>query len=346
MTFYQQLQLNQIGSKQLIKNAQSPNEKLCYIAIYLFKIFLTLAFCMAFVVAYSTFFGSDNSIVGVVILLFVMVFRNADLGIHTPHAIPSLLGIFIILAFGPRLAHTNHVFISLFIHLICIGTLMFLGCHNVIMSNHSTLVLGYLLLYGYDVSGTSYMQRLVGIAVGALLTCIVYYRNHHKKVYKRKFQDLFKEFNLHSSRTKWQVILTLSVASILFIAEYVQLPRAMWAGIAAMSILVPFREDTKTRVKQRILGNLMGNFLFLLIYLYCPSFIYDNIGIIGGIGVGLSASYGWQAVFNTFGALSIATSLFGLKGALFYRLFNNSFGAIYGLAIDKLFHKYLKSFNI
>ena len=100
MTFYQELQLNQAGSKQLIKDVADYPEKLRHIAIYLFKIFLTLAFCMAFVIAYTTFFGHDNSIVGVVVLLFVMVFRNIDLGFHTPHAIPSLLGIFAILAFG------------------------------------------------------------------------------------------------------------------------------------------------------------------------------------------------------------------------------------------------------
>ena len=28
---------------------------------------------------------------------------------------------------------------------------------------------------------------------------------------------------------------------------------------------------------------------------------YAYIGILGGIGVGFSAQYGWQAVFNTFG---------------------------------------------
>ena len=41
--------------------------------------------------------------------------------------------------------------------------------------------------------------------------------------------------------------------------------------------------------------------------------IYAYIGVIGGIGVGFSAKYGWQAVFNTFGALAIATSAYGLK---------------------------------
>ena len=37
------------------------------------------------------------------------------------------------------------------------------------MFNQSTLVLGYLLLYGYDVTGKSYQMRLVGMALGAAL---------------------------------------------------------------------------------------------------------------------------------------------------------------------------------
>ena len=36
--------------------------------------------------------------------------------------------------------------------------------HNPFMFNQSTLVLGYLLLYGYDVTGKSYQMRLVGMA--------------------------------------------------------------------------------------------------------------------------------------------------------------------------------------
>ena len=46
------------------------------------------------------------------------------------------------------------------------------------MFNQSTLVLGYLLLYGYDVSGHAYQMRLFGLAAGALLVCAVFYGNH------------------------------------------------------------------------------------------------------------------------------------------------------------------------
>ena len=59
---------------------------------------------------------------------------------------------------------------------------MVLGCHNVVMFNHSTLLLSYLLLYGYDVTGDLYTQRLIAMGICAAATMIVYYRNHHKKV--------------------------------------------------------------------------------------------------------------------------------------------------------------------
>ena len=94
------------------------------------------------------------------------------------------------------------------------------------------------------------------------------------------------------------------------------MPRAMWAGIAAMSAILPFMEDMQYRVKKRIVGNIAGVLCFTALYFLLPSSIYAYIGILGGIGVGFSAKYGWQAVFNTFGALAIAAESYGLKGAV------------------------------
>ena len=150
MTFYQELQLNQAGSKALIRNIKDPKEKWKHICIYLFKILLTVAFCVVFVTIYTKVFGEENSIVGVVVLLAVMVFRNADLGIKNSHGVLLLAIIYGILAFGPRISNMVGPFPAFLINVVCIGALMSLGCHNVIMSNHSTFVLGYLLLQGYD----------------------------------------------------------------------------------------------------------------------------------------------------------------------------------------------------
>ena len=105
MTFYQELQLNQAGSKAMVKNAKSPREKLHHTCIYMFKIGITLLFCMAFVMAFGRIFGDGNSTVGVVVLLFLMVFKNADFGICMRHSLKVMAAIFGILIIGPRLAN-------------------------------------------------------------------------------------------------------------------------------------------------------------------------------------------------------------------------------------------------
>ena len=76
MTFYQELQLSSTGSKQLIKNTTDKKEKRRHILIYNFKVYLVMVFCVAVVTLYSKLTGSENSVVGVTVLLAVLVLRR------------------------------------------------------------------------------------------------------------------------------------------------------------------------------------------------------------------------------------------------------------------------------
>ena len=394
MTFYQELQLNQAGSKNLLKKSETVKEKSYHILVYLVKIAVTMAFCFLFVTIFSILFGNENSIVGVVVLLCLMVFRNADLGIHTGQSTMlkiaatmafcfcfvsifsilfgnenSIVGVvvllclmvfrnadlgihtgqstmllalfFVIMTVCPHLANQFSPVLGMLLNIAALAVLILFGCHNPFMFNQSTLVLGYLLLYGYDVTGKSYQMRLVGMALGAALTCFVFYRNHKNRTYKRNLKDLIQEFDITSSRTKWQICQILCVPIVLCIAELCNMPRAMWAGIAAMSTILPFMEDMHYRVRKRIVGNIAGVICFTVLYFLLPSSIYAYIGILGGIGVGFSAQYGWQAVFNTFGALAIAAETYGLQGAVSLRVIQNVFGVVFALAFCVIFYWFM-----
>ena len=166
-----------------------------------------------------------------------MVFRNADLGIHTGHSTWLLALFFVIMTVCPHLANQLSPLPALLINIAALAVLILFGCHNPFMFNQSTLVLGYLLLYGYDVSGKSYMLRIAGMAAGAAITCLVFYRNHKNRAYKRNMKAVIQEFDLSSSRTKWQLCQILCVPLVLCIAQLCNMPRAMWAGIAAMSAI-------------------------------------------------------------------------------------------------------------
>lgn len=339
MTFYQELQLSSTGSKQLIKNTTDKKEKTRHILIYNFKVYLVVAFCFLVVTAFSMIFGNDNSVPGVVVLLAILVLRQADFGIKTTHGLISIAGIFAILIVGPRLSNIVDPLTAFLINIVCIFLLMMFGCHNVIMYNHSTFVLGYLLLQGYDVAGKSYQLRVVSLVVGMLICMGVFYKNQKNRPYRRTFKDLFREFDVRSARNQWYLKLTLIVSSAMLIVSLLGLPRAMWAGIACMSVCLPFTEDGKMRAVDRGVFNIAGCALFLVLYLILPESGRSMIGIIGGIGVGYSAGYKWQTVFNTFGALAIAASLFGLPMALLLRSGINVIASLYTVVCNVIYDK-------
>lgn len=339
MTFYQELQLSSTGSKELIKKTTDPKEKRRHILIYNVKVYLVVAFCFALVTLFSTVFGSGNSVAGVVVLLALLVLRQADFGIKTTHGLLCIAGIFGILIVGPRLTNTLAPVPAFFMNLVFIMLLMILGCHNVVMSNHSTFVLGYLLLQGYDVIGKEYILRIASLLIGMIICMAVFYKNQKNRPYRRTFLDLFREFNLRSARNWWYVRLTVIVSTALLIISLLGLPRAMWAGIACMSVCLPFSSDLVARAKLRGPYNILGSLIFVVLYLVLPKSMYPYIGIIGGIGVGYSAGYAWQTVFNTFGALSIASNLFGMTGAVILRIGANVFASVYTVVMDKLLNK-------
>ena len=55
--------------------------------------------------------------------------------------------------------------------------------------------------------------------------------------------------------------------------------------------------------------------------------------------MGYSARYPWQTVFNTFGALSIASGVFGITGAVILRIGLNAAAALYTVAAGWLFDR-------
>ena len=63
MTFYQELQLNQAGSKDLLKKSETAKEKIYHLFVYMAKVAVTMAFCFLFVTIFSILLGNENSIV-------------------------------------------------------------------------------------------------------------------------------------------------------------------------------------------------------------------------------------------------------------------------------------------
>lgn len=334
MKIYDFMQLNAAASKTCLKQTKDPGLKRAYLIAFICKNFLCILFCMTVVTLYSYLFGSENSIVGVVVLISVMVFRFSDLGIQTTQAAFTLFGMFVLLAVGPQFSNWLPAGFGFLADFIFILTILFFSCHNLVMSNHSTFVLGYLLLQGYTVSGTAYVNRVLGLLLGGMITALIFYIRHRHVTYRRTFSDLLKEWNSEAIRTKWQMKLTLGVSLAILIGHLLSFSRPMWLGFACMSVIQPFQKDMHYRLKRRAPFMVLGCLLFGILYVCLPKDFLAFFGILGGILVGFSGTYEWQTVFNCLGALSVAVPLFGPWTAIFMRIFDNVFASVYCFIFD------------
>ncbi len=344
MTFYQELQLNQAGSKSYVASFKKPKDKFVHILIYILKIFLNIAFSTAVIVFSGLIFGFENCVAGLVLLLGILVFRFTDLDIHATHSLGAIYLIFAIFAICPKVAHLVPTGCDLLIHSGSILLIVILACHNVGWCNHCTLILSYLLLYGSDVSGISYLCRVICLLVGATLTALVLYRNRKKTEFKCGFKNLFTDFKISNERTRWQIKIALCVSGALFLATLIGVSKPAWAGIAAMSVTIP-QGTTPMRVESRIRANVIGCILLFFASIILPSVLWGYIGIIGGIGAAFCGKYEGQTAWNSLSALAAATSVLGVKRALAFRILNNIFGALFAFMFGKIIDRILLAIN-
>lgn len=340
MSFYQAMQLGAVNLKPLIKNTEDKKLKQKYITALVLKNILCLLFCIVVVTSFSTIFGNENSVVGVVTALALLTFRFSNLDFDVKQSAFTLFGIFCIFMVGPYLASTSTPIVKFVINFISIMAIVILSCHNVILSNQLILVLSYLLLYGYQVDNINvYINRVCALALGGIIVAGVFYIKQRKVKFENKFSDIIKDVNFSNDRTKWQLKLTLAVCSGLLIGDLLNLPRAMWIGFACMSIVQPYKERIDIRCKERVPFAIVGCIMYCILYFIFQKKSIALIGMLGGIMVGFSATYKWQTVFNTFGGLTSAVPILGLEVAIIFRIVNNVLGAIYGRLFSKIFDK-------
>ncbi|MCQ4885468.1 FUSC family protein, partial [Blautia sp. DFI.9.10] len=77
-----------------------------------------------FVSIFSILFGIENSIVGLVVLLCLIVFRIADLGIHTGESTMLLALFFVIMTVCPDLANQFSPVLGMLLNIAAVAVLI------------------------------------------------------------------------------------------------------------------------------------------------------------------------------------------------------------------------------
>lgn len=300
---------------------------------------LVFIFCVAFVAIYGMICGSENSTTGVTLLIALMVMLSGDLGFNAKQAATSIFCLFILIAIAPRISLINP-YIGLVVNGLSFLAILVITGQNISKTNHLTFILGYFFSRGYYLPGEPFKIRSISLIVGGLVIAVLYYFLRHKTTYKRNFVDLFKEMSIHSTRTRWQLGITISMTLILFVGDLIDHPRSMWIALALFSVMAPLQTDATKRMIQRIPAVIVGTCLFYLLYVVIvPEQYHAIVTLFAAFLSGYTSRYILKTTYNSFAALAATLAVFPAADAAFLRIRSNIIGTILGIFAFFLFHR-------
>lgn len=329
MSFYGLMQLGVPQLKGLLRRAGGV-ERRRYLLALLARDGLCVAFAAAFLSALNALFGAENSCAGVVCFCLLLGCRFVHFNYRLRDTAAGLAAAFALLTLGPPLAHLGPPLFRLAVNLACMGALLLLTADQPRMGNGLLYLFSYLLLYGSPAEGAVLALRCGEMAVGFALCAGVVWLRHRHSLPDRGLRDVVRALSLGEARCRWQLRTALGVSLAVFLGELLGLPRVMWVGFAASSVLSAYGAPPRARAAGRVTGALAGCALFVLVYTLCPASLRGGLGILSGLCLGLCASYRGTTAFNCLGALLTAAPLYGPGGAMVLRLCSNLLGALFG----------------
>lgn len=153
---------------------------------------------------------------------------------------------------------------------------------------------------------------------------------------------LFKEyFNTSSIRFKFAMRMAITLTFSIFIAELLGYYKIIWAIITVMSIMQPYYEDTISKSRERIKGNIIAIlFTGIVIHLFNTQWITILILVIS-----LYLLYGFKeyykiSLFAATASICISSLSVNLNKLLIYRIFYVIIGVIIVLLANKFIFPY------
>lgn len=342
MKFYDLLQLNTKNLKEKIEEAPKDEKKRFWTALIV-KDILCVAFAIFFIVCMNMIFGEKNSSFAVVIFCILLGIRFVDFDYKLSTSIINLFVCLTLIILGPFFNNILNPLLSFIVNFVFLMIILIMTCEKPAYGNSSLYVFGYILLFGSPVTGHDMTLRVLEMVAGFALCAWVLYKKNKHKTYDKGFRDVLKNFSLKEKKCIWQIKLALGISLGIFVGDLLQIERIMWMGIAIMSVLTPYHDTPHERIKDRVIGVIIGSVTFLAVYTIIPSSYLSLIGPISGLCLGLCASYKWSSILNCFGALLLASSIYGGVDATFIRIENNVLGCLFALIFYYVFEKILQS---
>ena len=340
MRFYDALQLDPGALKARIRQAETVGEKRKMQAAIVLRSFLIVAFAMVVIAPVAGLFGAENNPVAVALFCILLSIRFVDFGYCIKDSMVNFAVVFLLLLTAPVAASLVHPLLAILIHFAALSIMLLMTCEQPEMGNGGLYGFAYVYLAGNPVTGDLFWKRAILMLLGYLLCGGILYFKHRHKHRDIRFRQAVASYNLENRKHRWQLRMAVGVSLALGLGAFLDVERFMWAGFAASSLLSSYTDEdgVRERVGHRICGVVIGSLLFFAVYELLPSQFHSLLGPLGGVCLGFCTDYRFKTALNCFGALLLASGLYGSHGAVLLRIANNLVGVIFGFVIILVFY--------
>lgn len=331
MRFYDGLQLDPKDLKEEIKKAETKEEKNWFKKVLVVRAILITLFSVGFISLFAALFGKENSPMAVVIFCILLCARFVDYDYNIKDSLINMGIIFAILLFSPLAVQMVGPAAGVIINFVSLLTILVMSSERPEMGNGGLYMFGYIFLTGGMVDVHGFINRAIMTLVGFAICGHVFYKKHRHKEYEKEFSHVLSNlFTLDNTR-KWQYATAIGISLCYLVGEMIGIDRLMWAGFACSSVMCGYFGNIKSLHKKaidRIIGVVIGTLLFFVIYPFMPSAGAVMLGPISGFCLGFCGEYRTKTIFNCFGALLVATQIYGMESSLIMRIANNLLGVV------------------
>lgn len=340
MEFYNALQMDPSILKRKITATASRREKAFYWTAMTVRAFLIVIVAVAFIGGLSLIFGKENIPMGVVIYCILLGIRFVNFEYCTKDSAVTLAASMGILAAVPTVIASAPAAAVFPLHLAAAFILMYMTSQRPELGNGGIYSFAYIYMCGNPVYGDDLKARIALAVSGYILCVAILFLKHREKHTDVRFHHVVKKFSISNIAHLWQMRMAIGIAIIMTAGQFLGVERFMWMGFACASLLseYPYSHDAVPRMKQRIVGVIAGSSAYFLLYNILPAGMHFALGSLGGIFMGFCTDYRYKTAANCFGALMLATGIYGIQGAVILRITDTILGVIAAVVIAYIFH--------
>lgn len=325
MSTYRYMQYNPGLLRQQIRLNQGKHKWHLIAALFLRDAAL-LGFAILYIGLFVSWFGASASYVGVASFCMLLSIRFVDYGMNVYWSILALTIVLTLTLLNSWLLPLLPPLLGFVVNGTSLLLILRLTTLNPAYGNGGLYVFSYLLITGTPGNVIDLQQRAIAFVATLIICGLVLFHQHRHKNKTTSLWQVVTNGQLSDSIGRWQLRLALGVSTAILVGQLLQLDRTMWIGFACMSSLLPQKQQVVSRAATRFLGVVAGSIAFWVLLQTVPENWVFLLAPVAGFGLGLTTNYLLASMFNSFGALSIAITLFGEQSAVMLRIFNNGLG--------------------